>query len=76
MEAQLHFSKHYAMTLPLFVLGQTWILEVLQTTRRGCCSVTPYSSSSLTVGYLGCEEPNKMGKNSICPYVNANCCHF
>lgn len=28
-EAQLHFSKHYAMTLPLFMFGRTWILEVL-----------------------------------------------
>jgi len=53
MEAELHVSKHYAMTLPLFMLGWTWILEVLQTMHCGCCSVTLYSSSSLTVGYLG-----------------------
>lgn len=29
MEAQLHFSKHCAMTLHLFRLGWTWVLEVL-----------------------------------------------
>lgn len=54
--------------------GLAWILEVLEATC--CCSVTPYSSSSLPVGYLGCKTPNKRSKNSICPYINANCCHF
>lgn len=29
MEIQLHFNKHYAMALHLFMLGWAWILEVL-----------------------------------------------